>query len=114
MGSSLTIHLSVELPSWWADVKRWYIKTRRSNIVILPCICFEMFTSHLWPLILSWAAALTASSPSESLHRTRDDNDGIHLAVHPTCGKFGGNFTNANSGVNLSQIETIVSFGVSH
>jgi hypothetical protein len=45
--------------------------------------------------------------------RQSHDNDGIHLAIEPTCGALGGNVSNVNSGINLSAIKTIVAFGVS-
>jgi hypothetical protein len=47
-----------------------------------------------------------------SLIKGTEPNDGIHLAVHPTCGKLGGNFTDVNAGIDLSRVQTIVSFGV--
>ena len=40
-------------------------------------------------------------------------NDGIHLAVRPTCGSLSGNTADVNAGINLLKIKTIVSFGVS-
>ena len=72
-----------------------------------------MFASYLGlsTLILTWFAALTGQTVIQD--GADDDNDGIHLAVHPTCGTFGGNFTDANAGVNLTRMQTIVSFGVS-
>ena len=40
------------------------------------------------------------------------NNDGIHLAVHPVCGKLDGNVTDVNAGLVLSSYKTIVAFGV--
>ncbi|KZV77468.1 carbohydrate esterase family 16 protein [Peniophora sp. CONT] len=45
---------------------------------------------------------------------THDDNDGVHLAISPPCGTFSGNVTNANAGIKLDNIDTIVSFGDSY
>jgi hypothetical protein len=41
------------------------------------------------------------------------DNDGIHLAVGPDCGKLSGSTADINAGINSGTIKTIVSFGVS-
>ncbi|VDB84721.1 unnamed protein product [Peniophora sp. CBMAI 1063] len=71
-----------------------------------------MFIAYLRSLIVAWFAVLLGRATSTE--HTSGDNDGIHLAVHPTCGRFGGNFTDANAGVNLSRFETIVSFGDSY
>ena len=48
------------------------------------------------------------------LQLRHDDNDGIHLAISPPCGSFGGNVTNVNSGIDLRNMDTIVSFGDSY
>jgi hypothetical protein len=40
-------------------------------------------------------------------------NDGIRLAVSPKCGPLSGSTADVNAGVDLFQIKTIVSFGVS-
>ncbi|KAI0314311.1 hypothetical protein OF83DRAFT_1064051 [Amylostereum chailletii] len=48
------------------------------------------------------------------LSGAQGDNDGIHLAVHPSCGSLGGNFTDVNAGIDLQKIKTIVSFGDSY
>ena len=51
---------------------------------------------------------------AEALRVPRQDgNDGIHLAVSPICGPFSGNTSDANAGVDLKSIKTIVAFGVS-
>ena len=42
----------------------------------------------------------------------QDGNDGIHLAVSPVCGPLSGNTSDANAGINLGNIKTIVAFGV--
>ena len=44
--------------------------------------------------------------------RQDDGNDGIHLAVSPVCGPLSGNTSDANAGIDLSSIKTIVAFGV--
>ncbi|KAJ6496258.1 carbohydrate esterase family 16 protein [Mycena sanguinolenta] len=41
-------------------------------------------------------------------------NDGVHLAITPTCGKLGGTFVNANAGIVTSGIKTLVAFGDSY
>ena len=40
-------------------------------------------------------------------------NDGIHLAVTPKCGPLSGSTADVNAGLDLGQVKTIVSFGVS-
>ncbi|KAI0032535.1 carbohydrate esterase family 16 protein [Vararia minispora EC-137] len=57
---------------------------------------------------IATSAALAASVPAIGL------NDGIHLAVHPTCGMLGGTFQDVNAGIDLSIVKTIVSFGDSY
>ncbi|KAJ7265654.1 hypothetical protein C8J57DRAFT_1069268 [Mycena rebaudengoi] len=44
----------------------------------------------------------------------RQTNDGVHLAITPTCGKLGGTFANVNSGIVTSGIKTFVAFGDSY
>lgn len=36
----------------------------------------------------------------------------VHLAVHPRCGPLGGNVSDVNAGLTLTNVRTIVSFGV--
>ncbi|KAJ7032603.1 carbohydrate esterase family 16 protein [Mycena alexandri] len=44
----------------------------------------------------------------------RQTNDGVHLAITPTCGKLGGTFANANAGVVTAGMKTLVAFGDSY
>ncbi|KAJ7116880.1 hypothetical protein C8R44DRAFT_879411 [Mycena epipterygia] len=41
-------------------------------------------------------------------------NDGVHLAITPTCGKLGGTVANVNAGIVTSGIKTLVAFGDSY
>lgn len=41
-------------------------------------------------------------------------NDGIHLAIGPTCGLFNGSFSDVNNDINPANYLTIVSFGDSY
>ncbi|KAF5376713.1 hypothetical protein D9615_007794 [Tricholomella constricta] len=45
---------------------------------------------------------------------SRDDNDGIHLAVSPRCGALNGTTADVNAGLRPRQFKTIVSFGDSY
>ncbi|KAJ7935820.1 hypothetical protein B0H13DRAFT_1589968, partial [Mycena leptocephala] len=38
-------------------------------------------------------------------------NNGVHLAILPPCGTFGGNVTNVNAGIDTAAIKTLVAFG---
>lgn len=42
------------------------------------------------------------------------DNNGIHLAVSPQCGKLSGSTADINAGIDSGRINTIVSFGDSY
>jgi hypothetical protein len=43
----------------------------------------------------------------------RDEpNNGIHLAVDPTCGVLGGKVSDVNAGIQPGKYKTLVSFGV--
>ncbi|KAJ7027729.1 carbohydrate esterase family 16 protein [Mycena alexandri] len=44
----------------------------------------------------------------------RQTNDGVHLAITPTCSKLGGTFANANAGVVTAGMKTLVAFGDSY
>ncbi|KAJ7030318.1 carbohydrate esterase family 16 protein [Mycena alexandri] len=44
----------------------------------------------------------------------RQTNDGVHLAITPTCGKLGGTFANANAGVITAGMKTLIAFGDSY
>ena len=66
------------------------------------------------PLVAHLAFAFSLL-PVLARHLVRQDsNNGIHLAVSPICGLLSGNSTDANAGVDLRAVKTIVSFGVSH
>ncbi|TFK56387.1 hypothetical protein OE88DRAFT_1620542 [Heliocybe sulcata] len=63
--------------------------------------------SWITPLfaVISAASALT-------LPTRRQFNDGVHLAISPTCGTLGGSPANVNSGLlPLNEYKTIVVFG---
>ena len=65
------------------------------------------------PLVAHLAFAFSLL-PVLARHLVRQDsNNGIHLAVSPICGLLSGNSTDANAGVDLRAVKTIVSFGVS-
>jgi hypothetical protein len=66
-------------------------------------------------LLLSASYALALPSTTAPVLRRVDStrNNGIHLAIGPTCGSKGGNATNINEGLRtLGTYKTIVSFGV--
>ncbi|KAI0708321.1 hypothetical protein C8Q76DRAFT_627053 [Earliella scabrosa] len=44
----------------------------------------------------------------------QDSNNGIHLAVSPTCGSLSGNTADVNAGIDLKRAKTIVAFGDSY
>ncbi|KAJ7622435.1 hypothetical protein FB45DRAFT_927773 [Roridomyces roridus] len=44
----------------------------------------------------------------------RQTNDGVHLAITPTCGTIGGTVANTNAGVSTSGMKTLVAFGDSY
>jgi hypothetical protein len=44
--------------------------------------------------------------------QSTNGGDGIHLAVRPQCGPLSGSVSDVNAGLDLSNIKTIVSFGV--
>ncbi|KAI0318727.1 carbohydrate esterase family 16 protein [Amylostereum chailletii] len=60
------------------------------------------------------SAAVLASSALAASVKSRQTNDGIHLAISPTCGQLGGAYTNVNAGIDLGSVKTIVSFGDSY
>ncbi len=75
--------------------------------------------AELLALALSLASAYSISLPrpgarilSRPSNVARQDNDGIHLAVSPVCGPLSGNVSDANSGIHLPLIKTLVAFGV--
>jgi hypothetical protein len=66
-------------------------------------------------LLLSASCALGLPSTTAPVLRRVDStrNNGIHLAIGPTCGSKGGNATDINEGLRtLGTYKTIVSFGV--
>ncbi|KAJ6545079.1 carbohydrate esterase family 16 protein, partial [Mycena vulgaris] len=58
--------------------------------------------------------ALLSMSVVAAVRVPRQTNDGVHLAITPTCGKLGGTFTNVNSGIVTTGIKTVVAFGDSY
>jgi hypothetical protein len=74
----------------------------------VPRLCAMARTRTLLSLTLAFAAALV----SALVLPRQTDNDGVHLAIAPPCGAFGGAFANANAGVDLSAARTLVVFGV--
>ncbi|KAJ6606143.1 hypothetical protein DFH09DRAFT_1353353 [Mycena vulgaris] len=58
--------------------------------------------------------ALLSMSVVSAVRVPRQTNDGVHLAITPTCGQLGGNFTNVNSGIVTTGITTLVAFGDSY
>ncbi|KZV62238.1 carbohydrate esterase family 16 protein [Peniophora sp. CONT] len=64
-------------------------------------------------VVLSCLAASLSAAATSVPHRA-DTNDGIHLAINPSCGSFGGNFTNVNAGLKTSAVKTFVVFGDSY
>ena len=67
-------------------------------------------------LVAHLALALLAASARAAQFRLsrQDRNNGIHLAVSPVCGPLSGDSTDANAGIDLGSVKTIVAFGVSH
>jgi hypothetical protein len=67
---------------------------------------------HLRTVAISFLPALAFARPSAPwTNATR--NDGIHLAIGPTCGRATGNATDLNAGLPpLSHFKTVVAFGV--
>ncbi|KAJ6546038.1 hypothetical protein DFH09DRAFT_1508309 [Mycena vulgaris] len=61
--------------------------------------------------LLSIAAAVAVRVPSQVARQT---NDGVHLAIAPTCGKLGGTVASVNSGIVLTGIKTLIAFGDSY
>ncbi|VDB86519.1 unnamed protein product [Peniophora sp. CBMAI 1063] len=54
------------------------------------------------------------STLASSTTPQKENNDGIHLAISPPCGTLSENVTNVNVGIDLRDIDTIVSFGDSY
>lgn len=72
-----------------------------------------MFLTSCLAFVASYTLALPGVLASPFIvPQVRDDNDGVHLAVSPKCGPLGGTLADVNAGIDLSQIKTIVSFGV--
>ena len=66
-----------------------------------------MFTSLLVLFSVTFVAAVRVPGPI-----ARQTNDGVHLAINPTCGKLGGTTANVNAGIVTTGIKTLVAFGV--
>ncbi|KAJ7734436.1 carbohydrate esterase family 16 protein [Mycena metata] len=66
--------------------------------------------------MLHWTALLALLSAVSALSEriARQTNDGVHLAITPTCGKLGGTFVNTNAGVVTAGMKTLVAFGDSY
>ncbi|KAJ6603236.1 carbohydrate esterase family 16 protein [Mycena vulgaris] len=62
----------------------------------------------------SWTPLFALLSIVAAINVPRQTNDGVHLAITPTCGKLGGTFTNVNAGIVTSGIKTLVVFGDSY
>jgi hypothetical protein len=60
----------------------------------------------------SWTPLFALLCIVAAINVPRQTNDGVHLAITPTCGKLGGTFTNVNAGIVTSGIKTLVAFGV--
>ncbi|KAK6984021.1 carbohydrate esterase family 16 protein [Favolaschia claudopus] len=66
---------------------------------------------HSWTSLLLLSLAFSAALQVPGRRQT---NNGVHLAITPTCGKLGGAFANVNAGVITSGIKTLVAFGDSY
>ncbi|KAJ6578452.1 carbohydrate esterase family 16 protein [Mycena capillaripes] len=62
----------------------------------------------------SWTPLFALLSVVAAINVPRQTNNGVHLAITPTCGKLGGTFTNVNAGIVTSGIKTLVAFGDSY
>ncbi|KAF8191023.1 carbohydrate esterase family 16 protein [Mycena galopus ATCC 62051] len=62
--------------------------------------------------LLTIEVASVAARPPPAVRQA--NNDGVHLAITPACGKLGGTFTNINAGILTPGIETLVAFGDSY
>ncbi|KAJ7930572.1 carbohydrate esterase family 16 protein [Mycena leptocephala] len=62
----------------------------------------------------SWTPLFALLCIVAAINVPRQTNDGVHLAITPTCGKLGGTFTNVNAGIVTSGIKTLVAFGDSY
>ncbi|KAJ7628080.1 carbohydrate esterase family 16 protein [Mycena rosella] len=62
----------------------------------------------------AWTSLFALLSVVAAINGPRQTNDGVHLAITPTCGKLGGTFTNANAGIVTAGIKTLVAFGDSY
>jgi hypothetical protein len=65
-------------------------------------------------MIQAWASFCALLSVAAAIHVpvARQTNDGVHLAITPTCGKLGGTVANTNAGIVTTGIKTLVAFGV--
>lgn len=62
--------------------------------------------------VLSSAAIAYARRQNNLFHRER--NDGIHLALGPSCGTLTGTVADVNAGIDPDKFKTIVAFGDSY
>jgi hypothetical protein len=76
-----------------------------------------MWTALTKTLLLLTSLHLSASANGTNKPFLFDQppyNDGIHLAITPSCGNLEGNATDINAGIPpLESFKTIVAFGVS-
>ncbi|KAF8548676.1 hypothetical protein OG21DRAFT_1470985 [Imleria badia] len=75
---------------------------------VTTCRFVSMSVRCFLPFLLS-AFAQAAVSPRQVSNETD-----VHLAVRPQCGPLWGNVSDVNAGVDLTNINTIVSFGDSY
>jgi hypothetical protein len=67
-----------------------------------------------YAMMQAWTSVAAILSIAAAVHVpvARQTNDGVHLAITPTCGKLGGTVANTNAGIETNCIETLVAFGV--
>ncbi|KAL1739257.1 hypothetical protein HDZ31DRAFT_49672 [Schizophyllum fasciatum] len=59
-------------------------------------------------------AAIALAAGQQGILPSPERNDGIHLAVGPTCGSLTGSVADVNAGIDNGKIRTIVAFGDSY
>ncbi|KAL1691942.1 hypothetical protein GGG16DRAFT_102132 [Schizophyllum commune] len=64
--------------------------------------------------LLAHAALVFAARLEQGVLSVRERNDGIHLAVGPSCGSLTGTVSDVNAGIDTSKIKTVVAFGDSY
>lgn len=70
------------------------------------------FYSTMKPVQFSLPFLLCAFAEATLLSRQGSYETDVHLAVHPHCGPLWGKVSDVNAGLDLTRINTIVSFGV--